>query len=132
MTSERSGGYAHRSSGWRRAGMGAIAAMLVPVGLAGCFDLPPEGAEFANRSAVPVVVLFEGTDRSVRAGAQESRGIPEDECLGLGIVVTTDDGDVLAAFDGPACPDTVVLVDEDGDVTARDGEESRTARAAVP
>lgn len=116
---------------WRITGS-AFGAMVVLIGLAGCLDLPPEGAEFANRSAVPVVVFIEGADRSVPVDTQESIGISEDECLGSGMVVTTDDGVVLAAFDGPACPDTLVLVDENGDVTARDGDSLRTARFAVP
>lgn len=116
---------------WRDGGA-VLGAMVALFALSWCFDFPPEGAEFANRSTFPVVVLFEGTDRSVHVGIQESRGIPEDECLGSGIVVTSDDGDVLAAFDGPACPGTLVLVDENGDVTARDGDEPRTARATVP
>lgn len=131
MTSGQTVGDAQRSFLRWRADVGVIGALAAMVGLAGCFDLPPEGAEFANRSEFPVVILFEGTDRSVRAGAQESRGIPEVECLGSGIVVTTDDRDVLAAFDGPACPDTLILVDENGDVTARDGDSLRTARVAV-
>lgn len=131
MMSEQSAGYALRSSRRRCASMGAIAAMSVLLMLSGCFDVPAEGVVFINRSAFSVVVVIEGADRSVPVDPQETMGIFGDECLGSGIVVTSEDGDVLAAFDGPACLDTVVDVDENGDIAARDGDELRVARAPV-
>lgn len=120
-----------RSTRRSRGGAAALGVVAVLLMLSGCFDVPAEGVVFINRSAFSVVVVIEGTDRSVPVAPQQTMGFYVDECIGSGISVTSEEGDVLAALDGAACTDTVVDVDKNGDVAVRDGGDLRVARATV-
>ncbi|NUU19143.1 hypothetical protein HP550_17990 [Cellulomonas humilata] len=102
--------------------LGAVALVAT---LAGCIDHPPDAAELTNESDQPVVVTFEGSDEVVELPAREGRSLPGDECVGTGIVVSAQDGTVLASFDGGACTTTILTVHDDGEVTVHDrGQDS--------
>jgi hypothetical protein len=107
----------------------AAAAILVAA-LTGCIDHPPDAATLTNESDEPVVVTFDGSADVVELPAREGRSLPGDECVGTAIVVSAQDGTVLASFDGGACTTTILTVHDDGEVTVheRGQETDRPAR----
>ncbi|WP_156387863.1 hypothetical protein [Cellulomonas sp. Root137] len=104
----------------RRTLASAVTAVALAATAAGCIDHPPDAAELTNESDQPVVVTFEGSDEVVELPARAGRSLPGDDCVGTGIVVSAQDGTVLASFDGGACTTTILTVHDDGEVTVHD------------
>jgi hypothetical protein len=95
-----------------------VAALLAT---AGC-GLGGGGAHagFENYTDQQVTVTIEGTDHVLVLGAASNESLSEGGCVGTGIVVTRDDGTVVASFDGKTCPTTHLMVRADWNVYVTD------------
>lgn len=96
-----------------------VGSAAVAVGLSGCI-LPIDAAQqamiFTNDSSRAVVVVVEGlSDEYPQLVVRESSyGYGLDECLGTGIRVETESGELIGRVDAQACPDWTLTVNEDG------------------
>lgn len=92
----------------------AVAAML-----SGCL-LPLDSAgtsvEYVNDSSQDVVVTIEGLGTEFPIPVASKGSYPESipECVGTGIRVETEDGELLGRIDKQACPDWTLTINEDG------------------
>lgn len=94
----------------------ASAGLLVTT-LASCvIDVPEPTLWYQNRTDQTVIVTVVGAERTfeqpVRAG--DNVEAPIARCQGIGILVKTEDGDLLGQVDEPACPAWVLRINEDG------------------
>jgi ABC-type phosphate transport system substrate-binding protein len=96
----------------------------------GCIDLPPnDAAEFENRSKTDVVIRLAGSETEIPVPAMGGSALDgHKECVGERVDVVAGE-DVLASFEGGACPTSYLIVWEDGRVTIDD---RGTARPTVP
>lgn len=91
----------------------ALAALVVAAAVtAACSDRSTDGFAVVNDSDADVTVtLVDGPVVDVGAGHREV--VEMDDCLGTGVVVTSD-AHADVAIDGAACTGSVLYVREDG------------------
>jgi hypothetical protein len=86
--------------------------------VAGCGSSP--GAEFSNYTGERVTVTIEGTDKTLVVDPSSDARLSQSGCVGTGVVVSREDGSVVAEFDGGACPTTALAVRGDWTVFVSD------------
>jgi len=97
-------------------------ACAVVVLSAGCAVLGGGSARagFENYTDEPVTVTIVGTDHVLELDKTSDVALDESSCVGTGIVVTRQDGTVVAEFDGKTCPTTHLMVRADWNVYVTD------------
>ncbi|MGY4645344.1 hypothetical protein [Cellulomonas sp. URHB0016] len=95
----------------------------------GCLGSGP-GAEFSNYTGERVTVTIEGSDRVLVVGPSSDVAMTQRGCIGSGIVVTREDGTVVAELDGGACPSTAVAIRGDWTVLVSDDLATRSPSPA--
>jgi len=78
------------------------------------------GAEFSNYTGERVTVTIEGADKTLVVDPSGDATLTQSGCVGTGIVVTKEDGSVVAEFDGGACPSTAMAIRGDWTVFVSD------------
>lgn len=98
--------------------LGAAMLML----LSGCFvyDAKPARTKVINDTEEPVAVHLLGSGRVLVSAGRDTRTLRDEVCVGHSVVVSGADGEVLAGFDGAACPDTTVRLFSDGRIVMAD------------
>ncbi len=105
------------------AGVLSVAVLSVAgLGLAGCGLVGGGGshAGFENYTDQQVTVSITGTDHVLVLPPASDAELSEGGCVGSGVVVTKEDGTVLASFDGKICPATHLMVRADWNVYVTD------------
>jgi len=106
--------------------VGAVVVMVT----AGCGGGGP-GAEFSNYTSERLTVSIEGTDEVLDVEPSSDVTLDRSGCAGTGVVVTKQDGTVVAAFDGKTCGRTAVAVRGDWSVLVS-GELRERAPSPTP
>jgi hypothetical protein len=91
--------------------------------LGGCiYDAASPTLWYHNLTDDTVHVLISGAERPFErtVGSGSANGLEIDECLGTGIIVETEDGDVVGRVELPACPDMTLTINEDGSLDYTD------------
>jgi hypothetical protein len=129
-----------RRSAWSSGEEGAVRGRAVVVGVSGVLTAVAvltgcgvgrgaSHAGFENYTDQPVTVSVEGTDHVLVLDPSSDATLSEKGCVGTGIVVTREDGTVVASFDGKTCPTTHLMVRADWNVYVTD---DLTTSAPVP
>jgi hypothetical protein len=98
--------------------VGVVLGTVVVLTAAGCSG--ESGAEFSNYTGERVTVSIEGSDEVLVVDPSSDATLPRSGCVGTGIVVTRQDGSVVAELDGAACPETAVAIRGDWSVLVSD------------
>ena len=103
-----------------RRGFGAVAgSVAVAAMLSGCLiaiDAAKPHVRYANDTSQDVVVVIEGLGDEFPMSVASKGSYPESipECVGTGIRVETESGELIGKVEAQACPDWTLTINEDG------------------
>lgn len=101
---------------FRRWAQCTSAGLLVAM-LASCvIDVPDPALWYQNRTDQTVIVTVVGADRTIEQSIPAGINVeaPIARCEGTGLLITTEDGDLLGQIEEPPCPGWVLRINEDG------------------
>ena len=96
-----------------------LGSVALVAGLSGCLlplDTAKPGVLFTNDSSQELVVTIEGLGDEFPRMVPSQRSFLDtlDECVGTGIRVEAESGQLLGRIDKQACPNWTLTVNEDG------------------
>ncbi|MBO9556313.1 hypothetical protein [Cellulomonas sp.] len=97
-----------------------LSVAVLPVAGCGLVGGGGSHAGFENYTDQQVTVSITGTDHVLALPPASDAQLSEGGCVGSGVVVTRDDGTVIASFDGKICPTTHLMVRADWNVYVTD------------